>query len=88
MGKKFGLWPESEEDVWHAEQINATVHDYIAEGMLNEFPHSLLNACKLKRRSRSHFSRHAPLVLTIHPKVFCLFYLNQKRKQLLIYDDY
>ncbi|CAH1788919.1 unnamed protein product [Owenia fusiformis] len=34
LGKKFGLYPETEEDIWHAEQVNATVHDYIAEGRL------------------------------------------------------
>ncbi|XP_046580442.1 glutathione S-transferase P 1-like [Haliotis rubra] len=35
LGKQFGLYPDNEEDQWHAEQINATVHDYIAEGRLS-----------------------------------------------------
>ena len=34
LGKQFGLFPESDEDQWHGEQINATVHDYIAEGKI------------------------------------------------------
>ena len=34
LGKKFGLYPETEEDIWHAEQVNATIHDYIAEGTI------------------------------------------------------
>ncbi|XP_046363920.2 glutathione S-transferase-like isoform X2 [Haliotis rufescens] len=32
LGKQFGLFPDNEEDQWHAEQLNATIHDYIAEG--------------------------------------------------------
>ena len=32
LGKQFGLFPESEEDQWHGEQVNATVHDFIGEG--------------------------------------------------------
>ncbi|XP_076460332.1 glutathione S-transferase-like [Babylonia areolata] len=34
LGKKHGLYPASEEDEWHADQINTTVHDYIGEGRL------------------------------------------------------
>merc|ERR1711893_115829 len=34
LGKQFGLWPETEQDAWHADQINTTIHDYIAEGRL------------------------------------------------------
>ncbi|CAH1246668.1 GSTP1 [Branchiostoma lanceolatum] len=34
LGKQFGLWPESEEDQWHAQQLNNTIHDFIAEGRL------------------------------------------------------
>ena len=34
LGKRFGLCPASEEDQWHAEQLNHTIHDYIAEGRL------------------------------------------------------
>lgn len=29
-----GMWPESEEDVWHAEQVNSAIHDFIGEGRL------------------------------------------------------
>ncbi len=32
LGKKFGLYPETEEDEFHAEQINTTLHDFLAEG--------------------------------------------------------
>lgn len=32
LGKKYGLYPTTEEDEWHADQLNTTVHDYIAEG--------------------------------------------------------
>jgi len=32
LGKKFGLYPENEEDELHAEQLNATIHDFIADG--------------------------------------------------------
>ncbi len=32
LGHRFGLCPESEEDQWHAEQVNHTIHDFIAEG--------------------------------------------------------
>ena len=35
LGKEFGMWPEKEEDVWHADQINTTIHDFIAEGLSN-----------------------------------------------------
>ncbi|XP_035669728.1 glutathione S-transferase P-like isoform X2 [Branchiostoma floridae] len=34
LGKQFGLWPESEEDQWRAQQLNITIHDFIAEGRL------------------------------------------------------
>ncbi|XP_064633372.1 glutathione S-transferase P 2-like [Lineus longissimus] len=34
LGKEYGYWPEKEEDHWHAEQVNATIHDFIAEGRL------------------------------------------------------
>ncbi|XP_021348408.1 glutathione S-transferase P-like [Mizuhopecten yessoensis] len=34
LGKKFGLYPDNEVDEWHADQINTTIHDYIAEGRL------------------------------------------------------
>ena len=34
LGKELGLWPETEEDQWHAEQFNTTIHDFIAEGKL------------------------------------------------------
>lgn len=34
LGKKHGLYPTKETDEWHADQLNATVHDYIAEGRL------------------------------------------------------
>lgn len=34
LGKKFGLFPDSEEDQLHAEQVNNAIHDYIAEGRL------------------------------------------------------
>ncbi|KAJ8314316.1 hypothetical protein KUTeg_008877 [Tegillarca granosa] len=35
LGKKFGLYPDNEEDEWHAEQVNAIVHDYLGEGCLS-----------------------------------------------------
>ncbi|KAK7110297.1 glutathione S-transferase P 1-like isoform X2 [Littorina saxatilis] len=35
LGKKYGLYPTTEEDEWHADQLNTTVHDYIAEGRLS-----------------------------------------------------
>ncbi|XP_060064122.1 glutathione S-transferase-like [Ylistrum balloti] len=35
LGKKFGLYPDNEDDEWHADQLNATIHDYIAEGRLS-----------------------------------------------------
>ena len=31
LGEKFGLVPAKEEDRWHAEQLNATIHDFLAE---------------------------------------------------------
>ncbi|ESO99694.1 hypothetical protein LOTGIDRAFT_141723 [Lottia gigantea] len=31
LGKQFGLYPDNEVDQWHAEQLSATVHDYLAE---------------------------------------------------------
>jgi len=34
LGKQFGYWPDKEEDQWHAEQVNTTIHDFIAEGRL------------------------------------------------------
>ena len=34
LGAKFGLMPEKETDRWIADQLNATVHDFIAEGCL------------------------------------------------------
>ncbi|KAL8574738.1 hypothetical protein ACOMHN_023942 [Nucella lapillus] len=34
LGKKHGLYPASDPDEWHAEQLNATIHDYIGEGRL------------------------------------------------------
>ncbi|PVD30114.1 hypothetical protein C0Q70_09376 [Pomacea canaliculata] len=34
LGKKYGLYPTNEVDEWHAEQVNATIHDYIGEGRL------------------------------------------------------
>ncbi|CAM9876603.1 unnamed protein product [Lampetra planeri] len=34
LGRRLGLWPQSEEDEWHADQVNATIHDFIAEGRL------------------------------------------------------
>ena len=34
LAAQFGLLPASEADQWHGEQINATVHDFIAEGRL------------------------------------------------------
>jgi len=34
LGKQLGYWPDKEDDVWHAMQVNTTVHDYIAEGRL------------------------------------------------------
>ena len=33
LGKKYGLYPTSEEDEWHAEQLNTTMHDYVGEGI-------------------------------------------------------
>ena len=32
LGKKFGLYPDNEEDEFHADQVNITIHDFIAEG--------------------------------------------------------
>jgi len=32
LGKRYGLYADNEEDEWHSEQINATIHDYIGEG--------------------------------------------------------
>ena len=33
LGDKFGLAPsEEEDDAWHADQINQTIHDFIGEG--------------------------------------------------------
>lgn len=32
LGEKFGLVPKSEEEKWQAEQVNATIHDFVAEG--------------------------------------------------------
>ena len=32
LGKKFGLYPDNEEDEVHADQVNITIHDFIAEG--------------------------------------------------------
>ncbi|KAK3610950.1 hypothetical protein CHS0354_038999 [Potamilus streckersoni] len=34
LGKEFGLYPENAEDEAHADQVNLTIHDYIAEGRL------------------------------------------------------
>ncbi|XP_048754091.1 glutathione S-transferase P 1-like isoform X1 [Ostrea edulis] len=34
LGEKFGLVPKSEEEKWQAEQVNATIHDFVAEGRL------------------------------------------------------
>ena len=34
LGKQFGMYPETEPDIWHADQLNATIHDYIGEGKL------------------------------------------------------
>lgn len=35
LGKQFGFYPEGDLNEVHAEQINATIHDYILEGMLS-----------------------------------------------------
>ena len=43
VGKKFGLWPETEEDEWHADQVNTTIHDFIAEGHLHHLLFKLFN---------------------------------------------
>ena len=32
LGKKYGMWPSTDEDEWHAEQVNTTIHDFVAEG--------------------------------------------------------
>ena len=32
LGKKFGLYPDTEEDEFHADQLNSTIHDFITEG--------------------------------------------------------
>ena len=32
LGKKFGLYPDNEEDEFHVDQVNITIHDFIAEG--------------------------------------------------------
>jgi len=34
LGKEFGLYPDNANDEIKAEQINVTIHDFIAEGML------------------------------------------------------
>ncbi len=34
LGEKFGLVPENKTDRWRADQLNATLHDFIAEGCL------------------------------------------------------
>lgn len=34
LGKQFGLYPTNEEDIWHAKQVNVTIHDFIGEGRL------------------------------------------------------
>ncbi|KAL3846871.1 hypothetical protein ACJMK2_017824 [Sinanodonta woodiana] len=34
LGKEFGLYPENPVDEAHADQVNLTIHDYIAEGRL------------------------------------------------------
>lgn len=33
LGEQFGLMPKSEEEKWQADQVNATIHDFVAEGM-------------------------------------------------------
>ena len=33
LGKQFGLVPDSEEDEFRLEQVNATIHDFLAEGV-------------------------------------------------------
>lgn len=35
LGKQYGLYPIDEADQWHADQLNATIHDYIGEGRLS-----------------------------------------------------
>ncbi|KAL5006889.1 hypothetical protein ScPMuIL_015695 [Solemya velum] len=34
LGKEFGMYPETEEDVWHADMLTSCIHDYIGEGRL------------------------------------------------------
>lgn len=34
LGEEFGLMPKSEEEKWQADQVNATIHDFVAEGRL------------------------------------------------------
>ncbi|XP_066927120.1 glutathione S-transferase-like [Clytia hemisphaerica] len=35
LGKRYGLYPDNEADEFHADQVNATIHDYIGEGRLS-----------------------------------------------------
>lgn len=35
LGKKFGMYPDNETDEWRADQLNATIHDFIGEGRLS-----------------------------------------------------
>lgn len=34
LGEKYGLVPEKEEDKWHAEMLNAEIHDFLGQGKM------------------------------------------------------
>ena len=33
LGKEFGLYPDKEEEVWYADVLNTTIHDFFGEGL-------------------------------------------------------
>ena len=34
LAEQFGLMPKSQDDKWRADQVNATIHDFVAEGII------------------------------------------------------
>lgn len=50
LGKHFNLYPASDTDVWHARQINLTIHDFQADGR---------NVFHAKQFTASYFGQEA-----------------------------
>ena len=34
LAEQSGLMPKSQDDTWRADQVNATIHDFVAEGII------------------------------------------------------